>query len=493
MSTYKRIDKFCLALFALISVNGDVNAQNAPENAVLDKYIQERMDDNQVPGLAIVVLKQGEPAWIRGFGEAAPGRAVKPETAFMLGSVSKSFTALAISQLIEQGKINPKAPVQQYLPHFRLADEKKAAAITVAHLLHHNSSLSQNESYSTSRPKQSLEERMLRLGELHTEGVPGEAYQYANINYALLGLIVEKVSGMQYEAYVRQHIFSPLQMHHGFTTQQEAKAKGAAEGYHLWFGSPQAANIDYPEDNLPSGHLMASAADLSHYLQMLLQKGLYKDTWLLREAEAKKLLAPADNSFYARGWKRGEVEGIPAIYHGGTLANYNTFVAMDPDGKWAYAVLMNVNSFLARGQLRSVAEGVAPLLAGRAAPKQLLTVSRLYLLVNVLVLLGLFFFIRSLYRKYWEISAYLWEEDIAATPGSPWKPLVFDCAVAALVVVLPPATMNVSWKQMASSQPDLVYLLLLMLLISFFSGIFLAYVRFSHRQRLLYIKKATVG
>ena len=402
----------------MMSVNGHVDAQNVLENAALEKYIQERMDANQVPGLAIAVLKKGEPAWIRGYGKAAPGRAVKPETAFMLDSVSKSFTALAVSQLIEQGKINPKAPIQQYLPQFHLADEEKATAITVEHLLHHSSSLSQHESYSTSREKQSLEERMLLLGQLDTEGVPGQAYQYANLNYVLLGLIVEMVSGQQYEAYIQQHIFLPLQMHHGFTNQQEAKAKGAAEGYRLWFGFPQVANIDYPEDNLPSGHLMASAADLAHYLQMLLHKGQYNEIRLLGEGEAKKLLTPADNSFYARGWKRGEVEGIPSIYHGGTVANYHSFVAMDPEGEWAYAVLMNVNSFLASSQIRSVAEGVAPLLAGRAAPKQVLTVTTLYLLVNVLVLVWLVFFVRGLYRKYKEISAYLWDDDLSATPES---------------------------------------------------------------------------
>ena len=115
------------------------------------------------------------------------------------------------------------------------------------------------------------------------------------------------------------------------------------------------------------------------------------------------------------------------------------------------------------------------------------------MLVNLLLLVWLFFFIRSLYHKYREVSAYLWDEHTELAPKSPLKPLISESGLAVLVLVLVPALSGISWRQAAVFQPDLVYLLLVMLLISFFSGIFLAYIRFAQRQKLLYIKKATVN
>src|SRR5690606_38535877 len=95
-----------------------------------------------VPGAAVAVVRGGRTVHVRGFGEATPGVPVTPQTAFQLASVSKSFTALAVMQLVEDGKVDLDAPVRAYLPWFRLADEGAAAAVTVRHLLSHTSGLS---------------------------------------------------------------------------------------------------------------------------------------------------------------------------------------------------------------------------------------------------------------------------------------------------------------------------------------------------------------
>ena len=113
-----------------------------PNFAAIDAYIEARMEDLRIPGLAIAIVHGDQVVHLKGFGVADPsGRAVTPQTPFIIGSLSKSFTALAIMQLVEQGKVDLNAPVQRYLPWFHLADEEASAQITVRHLLNQTSGL----------------------------------------------------------------------------------------------------------------------------------------------------------------------------------------------------------------------------------------------------------------------------------------------------------------------------------------------------------------
>src|SRR4051812_25229088 len=111
------------------------------DNAV-DAYIRASMRTNRIPGLALGVVRGNRVAYLKGYGVAAPnGRPVSPQTPFILGSTSKSFTALAVMQLVEAGKIELDAPVAKYLPWFRTRDTADSALITVRHLLHQTSGL----------------------------------------------------------------------------------------------------------------------------------------------------------------------------------------------------------------------------------------------------------------------------------------------------------------------------------------------------------------
>ena len=115
----------------------------APDFAQIDAYVNAQMQDARIPGLALGIIHGDQVAHLHGFGAAdSTGRAVTPQTPFLLGSTTKSFTALAIMQLVEAGKIELDAPVQRYLPWFRVADPVASAHITVRHLLTQVSGLS---------------------------------------------------------------------------------------------------------------------------------------------------------------------------------------------------------------------------------------------------------------------------------------------------------------------------------------------------------------
>src|SRR5262245_17215858 len=109
----------------------------APEFAAIERFVRHEMAAQRIPGLALGIVRDGRIAYVRGFGKAdESGRPVTPQTPFIIGSLSKSFTALAIMQLVEAGKVELDAPVQRYLPWFHVADEQASGQITVRDLLH---------------------------------------------------------------------------------------------------------------------------------------------------------------------------------------------------------------------------------------------------------------------------------------------------------------------------------------------------------------------
>jgi CubicO group peptidase (beta-lactamase class C family) len=160
---------------------------------------------------------------VQGYGVAdGTGRAMTPDTPFLIASLSKSITALGIMQLVEEGKINLDAPVQTYLPWFRVADEEVSSKITVRHLLHQTSGFDERESYvrnlNTDSSDDALEKSIRSLNTAELNFTPGEAFEYTNTNYDILGLLIQTVSGQSYEEYIEEKIFAPLDMDQSYTS-----------------------------------------------------------------------------------------------------------------------------------------------------------------------------------------------------------------------------------------------------------------------------------
>lgn len=113
----------------------DAPSKSNPDFTAIDRYVEKQMDETRMPGVALGIIKGDEIVHLKGFGEAdSSGTAVTAQTPFIIGSMSKSFTALAIMQLVEDGKVELDAPVQRYLPWFRVADEEASRRIAVRHL-----------------------------------------------------------------------------------------------------------------------------------------------------------------------------------------------------------------------------------------------------------------------------------------------------------------------------------------------------------------------
>jgi CubicO group peptidase (beta-lactamase class C family) len=231
----------------------------------INAHIERQMERQNIPGAALAIVEEDEIAHLRGFGRARPGgEAPTPHTPFIIGSLTKSITALAVMQLVEDGKIELHAPVQRYLPWFRVASPRASAQITVRHLLHQTSGLPQ---LSGLRPLTDFDgspgasgRQARALSTLELARPVGSAWEYCNMNYNLLGLINEAASGETYEAYVQNHIFAPLEMIHTYASQAEAKQNGMAVGHRFWFAVPFAEpDLPLPRGSLAAGELSSPA------------------------------------------------------------------------------------------------------------------------------------------------------------------------------------------------------------------------------------------
>ena len=222
-----------------------------PDFAAIDTYLERQMAELRIPGLALGIVQGDQVVHLKGFGVADPaGRAVTPQTPFILNSISKSFAALAIMQWVEQGQIELDAPVQRYLPWFQVADANAAAQITVRQLLNHTSGLPESAAYpDLARPAataETLEERVRRLHDTQLNRPVGTTFEYTDANYDVLGLIVQTVAGQPYTAYVQQQILAPLGMVRSQSTRSDAlpptwrpaTARGLATPCPLRSGTP---------------------------------------------------------------------------------------------------------------------------------------------------------------------------------------------------------------------------------------------------------------
>lgn len=405
------------------AVHGMTRRQSISRTTALDgidKYVEDQMEELRIPGAALAVVQGDQIVHLKGFGSADPGgRAVTAQTPFIIGSTSKSFTALAVMQLVEQGKIDLDAPAQRYLPWFRVADAELSARITVRHLLNQTSGLSRSAGVahltSSDNSDRALEERVRALGTARLTVLAGTAFQYSNANYDVLGMIVQSVSGHSFESYVEANIFDPLDMRHSSTSYQEAKEQGMASGHRYWFGRPLAAELPYNRGELPSGYLISTAEDLGHYLTAYLNEGRYGGKTILSRAGIAELQRGAIASgvpdpFYAAygmGWFAGELGGVPVVQHDGHVPNgFSAHLLLVPSQKVAVALLMNGNNGLEQTRFNAVGPsvlgrllGVTPTVTANPLEQGVRIVFAVALVGDLLLVVGFILALRAFQRR----------------------------------------------------------------------------------------------
>jgi CubicO group peptidase (beta-lactamase class C family) len=447
---------------------GSVRAESAPGDfKAVDGYITAQMEAAHIPGLSVAIVQGDQIIYLKGYGQAdASGRPVTPQTPFIIGSISKTFTALAVMQLVEAGKVDLDAPAQRYLPWFRVADPQASAQITVRHLLNHTSGLPQKaDTFLWTEQDAGVLERSVRYLKTVTLARPIGQFGYSNANYQTLGLIVQTVSGQSYETYVEQRIFAPLEMQTSFASQEEAQRHGMAAGYQWMFGFPVPATLPYIRAELPAGFLVCSAQDMAHYLIAQMNGGRYHDRSILSPQGIAFMQTRSAGVPYGNGWDNGGA----LVNQDGATANFQASVFFDPKARLGVFLAANVMNGLdglssPRGSVtfaaittRGMAQSVLNLTTHQPLPDQGVGIARISLLFDLLILaltgaLALAFVrMPRRYRRLAQRGIAQWS-DLARRSG----------LVAALHFAWPAALLYVAltvpeWKELVWFQPDFTY------------------------------------
>lgn len=485
---------------------GEPGAGAEPPFAAIDAYVTDQMRSAQLPGVALVVVRGDRVVYAKGYGKADPaGRPVTPATPFLLGSISKPFTALAVMQLVEAGKVELDAPVQRYIPWFRVADSAASATITVRQMLYQRSGLPQSPTTQaiTDQGPDALEHAVRALATLEPFAPPGTAFAYSNGNYDTLGMLVQAVSGQSYEEYVRQHIFAPLDMRNSFASQDEAMRHGMASGYRWWFGIPVASTLPFDRADLPSGYLIASAEDMAHFVIAQMNGGRYGAASVLSpEGIALTHVIPRPDP-YGMGWEAEEDNGLTLINHDGGTPNFQTSLFFDPEARVGVFIAANVCGaldifasppgldFRDGSTLRAMAHSVLNLAAGRPLPDQGIGHRTLYVAYDLvlLVLTGvLIVFLTRMPERRRRIE----ERGVSRASDLVWrgaKAAVLHLALPVILVVLAVSFPGVK-VALTLYQPDLVYWLVAVAAVLLVKGLFEVLFLWrafteSHRRRAL--------
>jgi len=357
--------------------NSTLQADGSDFDAI-DAYVQEQMQEMRIPGAALGIVKGDEIVHLEGFGDADDsGRVVTPRTPFKIGSTSKSFTALAVMQLVEDGKVDLDAPVQRYIPWFRVADPEASKHITVRYLLNQTSGIPTAAGltylYKEDSGKDALENEVRAARDVELTHAPGKVHQYSNLNYTTLGLIVQRVSGESYEQYVEEHILASLGMNDSFMFLREAQRHGLATGHQFWFGLPfPGGGLRYNRAITPTGLITSDARDMSHYLIAQLNGGRYEGAQVLSAEGIAQLhrgtADRGDGSSYAMGWIDDEMDGVPIVVHNGDTGDFHATMILVPKSNLGVVVLMNGSNDLRQGNLDTAAYGVVARLMGVELP-----------------------------------------------------------------------------------------------------------------------------
>lgn len=326
------------AFFVLLAANQLGVAQTSD---AVDDYVRGEMQKQHIPGLALLVSRNGKPVRAQGYGfsNVELQVPVKPETVFQSGSVGKQFTATAVMILVEQGKVSLEDPLTRFFPDAPASWTK----VTVRELLSHTAGFTDYPNSFNFR-KDYTEAELLKI----VEGIPlayepGTKWSYANLGYLTLGLLIHKVTREFYGDFLQQRIFRPLGMTTTRIISEADIIANRAAGYRLVKGELKNQEWVAPMINTTAdGSLYFSILDLAKWDAALYTEKLLKRSSLDQMWTVVKLKNGQPNSgSYGFGWDIGTKKGHKCIEHGGSWQGFRTHISRYVDDKLTVVVLIN--------------------------------------------------------------------------------------------------------------------------------------------------------
>lgn len=332
-----------LALASPSAVAEPVVPQRVPD--VVDDYVAAAVSSSG-PGMAVALLAAGEVVHTTAAGQDGRGGPVRVDTPMRIESLSKSFTATAVMQLVEEGRVQLDDPVQGPLPEFTLADPR-AAQITVRQLLTHTSGMDDAHAPDLYDPDVgTLRQAVDQLSSAELAAPPGTAFAYHNPNYQVLARLVEVVSGQPFAAYLAEHVFGPAGMADTVdVAMSDQQVPRMAAGHLTAFGHPFGfEGRGYFAEG--SGGVISTAEDMARWLTLQSNGGRAVGGEQVVSPESVALMHRAqspDGSDYGVGWYTAEsAEGPPLrTSHSGAGGGFGAYQGLFTESGWGVAVLVN--------------------------------------------------------------------------------------------------------------------------------------------------------
>lgn len=316
-------------------------------------YIRESILDQDIPGIAVVIVKDGQIKYLAGFGvtNVEHPSPVTPQTVFDLASCSKSFTALAILLLEKDRLLNLDSPIIDYLPELRFADPGAESIITVRDLLNHTSGLPGvfSEPLAFHKGEDAMTNLVATMKNVHLNRTVGSSFEYSNMNYSLLGAIIENVSKMKFEDFMRDRIFSQLGMNNTTLYPEIAAEKDRASGHQLRFGQIVVSDIEIYRSAAPAGWVMSTAQDMGKWLLVQLHDGKLDNRQVIPQGLIQvshkpevEFIQNSEQVAYGMGWlSTTSPDGTKVIWHGGDTPNFVAEMILVPEYDFAISMLVN--------------------------------------------------------------------------------------------------------------------------------------------------------
>ena len=318
----------------------------------LSDFVEKTAAKFKIPGVAVGVWEDGKESYAcHGVTSVENPLPVDQDTLYILGSVTKTYTATALMCLVADGRVELEAPVRRYVPELRLADERAAAEVTVLNLLNHTAGLDWRINVDTGEGDDALAREVAKLPESKLIAPPGTRASYSQAGYALAGRILEKVTGLTYERAVASLLLEPLGLAHSFFARDDVMTRRFAVGHNL--DEDGKLSIARPwrhwrSDN-PGAGLASSVTDLLRWARFHLGDGraengvriLPADTLHRMKEQTVALRGSTLGDAFGICWFLREVGGVHTVGHGGSANGQFAELLTVPERNFAVVSLSN--------------------------------------------------------------------------------------------------------------------------------------------------------
>jgi CubicO group peptidase (beta-lactamase class C family) len=336
-------------LGAVVTTTIEAQSSDARFEAIA-RLTQEKMKEFGVPGVALGILHNGTVS-IRGVGitNVEDSLPVTPHTVFPIASISKTFAATAMMRLVEQGKVDLRAPVRTYIPEFRVRDTVATRDATIHHLLTHLGGW-EGQVSGPDRGSETLANFITTITDLMQVAPPGAAWSYNNAGFSIAGRVIEKVTENSINRSIRDLVFQPLGLEHAGTTAGDFIVNRFAAGHTTRDGKPALNRPFTPSVSVTAGGVGLCMTDLMAYARFHLGDGtapngervLKKESLeLMRTPQARK---QANDDDIGIGWHLRTMGTVRTASHGGTLGGHILLLEIVPERNFAIAILTNASA-----------------------------------------------------------------------------------------------------------------------------------------------------